>query len=94
MGRDAIGLTKAWSVYGALASDPRVFFRAEPPGLEPAWKELAQGPHAATNVWTDAYLLAFAGLLELTLVTFDKGLAGRGDPPPLVLAWPGSLRVS
>ena len=94
MGRDAVGLTKAWSVYGALASDPRVFFRAEPPGLEPAWKALTLGPRAATNLWADAYLLAFAGLSELTLVTFDKRLAGRGDPPTLVLVGPGSLRVS
>jgi predicted nucleic acid-binding protein len=33
---------------------------------------------SSPKVWADAYLLAFASLLGLKLVTFDRGLEARG----------------
>ncbi len=32
---------------------------------------------ASPNAWTDAYLAAFAETAGLTLVTFDRALAGK-----------------
>jgi len=38
-----------------------------------------------TNLWTDAYLAAFAQLLDLSLVSFDKGFSQRLDFSVLTL---------
>ena len=85
MGADLVGMSRAWEVYDALASDRRTCFFAEPAGLEPVWRESTTGPQASTNVWIDSYLLAFAKLRDVTVVTFDRAFAATGDPQPLLL---------
>lgn len=72
MGADVIGQSAAWDVYLQLMSDSRVRFLSEPADIEAAWRKLTRKAHPATNVWTDAYLLAFADLSELQVVTFDQ----------------------
>jgi hypothetical protein len=39
--------------------------------------------HPAPKDWADSYLAAFAGVAQLTLVTFDRAM--RGKVKPIVL---------
>lgn len=62
----------AWSAYRALLADRRVVLRGEEPaGLEPHWKRLALRASAASKLWMDAYLAAFAIAAGLRMVTTD-----------------------
>src|SRR5712692_3226583 len=84
MRADVVNQKHAWEIYEKIARDLRVIFLPEPERLESVWKGLTQSPFGATNVWTDAYLAAFASLHELALVSFDRSLA-RKDVPNSVL---------
>jgi toxin-antitoxin system PIN domain toxin len=74
-GTDAVGLTKAWQLFDAFANDPRVSFAAEPAALEMQWRAFTQSNKFATNVWSDAYLAAFALTAGMQIVTFDQGFS-------------------
>jgi predicted nucleic acid-binding protein len=60
-------------MYDALANDPRVVFAEEPAHLEVNWRTFTSRRSFSPNLWTDAYLAAFARAASLELVTFDKG---------------------
>ncbi len=77
MDEDVVSQKQAWEIYERIVRDPRVLFVPEPEGLETAWKRITQSLSAETNVWTDAYLAAFATVQGLTLVSFDRALAKR-----------------
>jgi toxin-antitoxin system PIN domain toxin len=62
----------AWKAYQALRHDPRVAFAGEPAGLESTWMRL-MNEAASGQVWTDAYLAAFALGHQYTLVSCDRG---------------------
>ena len=64
--------SKAWDVYDNLAEDPRVRYLPEPAGIDDHFRRLTQGPHAATKVWSDAYLAAVAHATGLGLATMDR----------------------
>jgi predicted nucleic acid-binding protein len=49
----------------------------EPAGIDPLFRQFTGGNQASTKLWADAYLAAFAQAANLTLVTFDRALAGR-----------------
>jgi len=66
---------QAWAVFETLASDTRVCFFPESPGVEGLLKTYSNVNQAATNLWGDAYLAAYATGSEATLVTFDRGFA-------------------
>jgi toxin-antitoxin system PIN domain toxin len=66
---------QAWEVFDTLASDERVCFFPEWPGLDALLKAYSDVHRPATNLWGDAYLAAYAAVNEATLVTFDKGFA-------------------
>jgi len=89
MGADVIDQGAAWNVYLELMSDSRVRFVPEPAGIESAWRKLTHKAHPATNMWTDAYLLAFADLCELRVVTFDQAFRRLASSRAVVLN-PGS----
>ncbi len=63
--------------------DDRVDFLDEPAGLERRFRSATQLRHPAPKDWADSYLIAFAGVAQLTLVTFDRAL--RTKARPLVL---------
>ncbi len=63
----------ALDVYDDILKDGRVFYAAEPPGLEAKWREFAGIGAAAPKIWTDAYLAGFAMCASLKMVTFDEG---------------------
>jgi uncharacterized protein len=51
-----------------------VFLAQEPIELETHWRAFTQRKSFSTNVWTDAYLAAFAIAGNYELVSFDKGI--------------------
>lgn len=72
MGPDVLGQSSAWKVYDRLCADYRVSFVSEPPGVEAGFRRLTQDPRPAKGGWTDAYLVALARALGLTIVSFDR----------------------
>lgn len=84
MGGDVLTQKRAWEVYETIAQDSRVLFVAEPDNLETAWKSLTPARLPATNVWTDAYLAALAGLHGL-VVSFDRSFPKREGVDCLLL---------
>lgn len=86
MGVDIFTQAEAWEVYHELTRDSRVQFLAEPTGIEGAWRQLTRKSQPATNLWTDAYLQAFAQLKDLQVVSFDRGFRRFTDPKAVILA--------
>jgi toxin-antitoxin system PIN domain toxin len=72
---DVLALPDAWRAYDEMISDERVVFAEEPAELELAWRSFTRRKAFSTNIWTDAYLAAFAQAAGFELVTFDRGLA-------------------
>jgi uncharacterized protein len=66
---------QAWKIFETVQTDTRVRFFPEWPALDSLLKSYSDVNQAATNVWGDAYLAAYAAVNEATLVTFDKGFA-------------------
>jgi toxin-antitoxin system PIN domain toxin len=72
LGPAAVSMADAWRAYDALFSDPKVAFIDEPVATEARWRFLTQATTFTPKVWNDAYLAAFAELVGLEIVTFDK----------------------
>lgn len=69
----AVPMNESWRLYEVLSQDQRVALTDEPSGLESAFRGFTQFRTFSTNVWTDAYLAAFATTADYELVTFHKG---------------------
>ena len=80
MGEDVLTQAHAWAVYDRWIEDERVGFLEEPPGIDRLFRSLTRLKTASPKAWADAYLTAFAGAAELTLVTFDRAFRGRAKP--------------
>jgi toxin-antitoxin system PIN domain toxin len=72
---DALPMNEAWRVYDQLLSDNRVAYAEEPSGIDATWRNVTQLRTFSTNVWSDAYLAAFAREADLEIVTFDGGFS-------------------
>ncbi len=68
-------MIEAWRTYDELLADYRVVFAEEPDDVEVVWRSLTPSQMVSTNVWSDAYLAAFAQAADFEVVTFDKGFA-------------------
>ena len=66
---------QAWVVYDRWLQDPRVELVDE----AARFRALARLRQPATKDWADSYLAAFATVGQLTLVTFDRGTAGKSE---------------
>jgi hypothetical protein len=73
MGADVCTLAGAWSIYDALQADERFRFVSEPEAVEAILRRLTRASSPRPQLWTDAYLAAFALSAGLHLVTFDRG---------------------
>jgi toxin-antitoxin system PIN domain toxin len=73
MGGDELSAARAWSLLDSFYQDAGIVFIEEPVGVDARWRVLTQHSQAGKNMWTDAYLAAFAGTAGCTLVTFDGG---------------------
>jgi uncharacterized protein len=80
MGDEVMNQKDAWATYDRWLEDERVEFLDEPPGLERRFRTIARRRHPAPKDWADSYLAAFAGVAQLTLVTFDRGMRTKARP--------------
>jgi toxin-antitoxin system PIN domain toxin len=76
---------EAWQAYHLLRSGRRIGYLAEPNELLETWEAFTDGPLSSPNLWTDAYLCAFAHAARLTLVTFDAKIPTRENVSCLLL---------
>ena len=78
MGTDAKTMSEAWGLWDQIWADSRIAFLPEPDGLEKDFRTRSRLPSRSPKVWADAYLLAFASVAGLKLVTFDRGVKSGG----------------
>jgi len=78
MGKDTKNMSEAWNVWDKVWADSRIAFLPEPDGWEKEFRKHSRLPSRSPKVWADAYLLAFAPIAGLRLVTFDRALESRG----------------
>jgi hypothetical protein len=78
MGMNVRTMPQAWDVWDQIEADPRVAFLQEPDGLEQEFRALSRLSRPSPKVWADAYLLAFARVAGIKLITFDRALRSRG----------------
>jgi toxin-antitoxin system PIN domain toxin len=86
MQEEVMSPNEAWQAYRILRSDRRVGYAAEPNELLETWQVFTEGPLTSPNLWTDAYLSAFANTARLILVTFDARISAREDVSCLLLS--------
>jgi toxin-antitoxin system PIN domain toxin len=65
----------AWKKCSAFLALPEVRLLPEPPGLTEQLGRYCDLGRTSPNLWTDAYLAAFAKCAGLRLVSFDTGFA-------------------
>lgn len=85
MQEEVMSPDEAWKAYRVLRLDRRIGYLAEPNDLSETWQAFTQGPLSSPNLWTDAYLCAFAHAARTTLVTFDAKIKIRDDVSCLLL---------
>jgi hypothetical protein len=78
MGKDAKTMSEAWSLWDRIWADSRIVFLPEPEDLEKEFRSRSRLSTRSPKVWADAYLLAFASVADLKLITFDRALKSRG----------------
>jgi uncharacterized protein len=78
MAKDTKNMSEAWNLWDKVRADSRIAFLSEPDGLENEFRKRSRLSSRSPKVWADAYLLAFASVAGLKLVTFDRALATRG----------------
>jgi uncharacterized protein len=74
---EVMAQAEAWKTYDRWQQDERIGFLDEPAEIEPPFRALTQSCQAAPKDWADSYLAAFAMAAQLTLVTFDRGIATK-----------------
>jgi toxin-antitoxin system PIN domain toxin len=83
---DAVPLNQAWQLYEELLTDLHVVYAEEPIGLDTRWQKFTQSRQYSTNLWTDAYLAAFAFTADIELVTFDQAFTQFNGLKCIILA--------
>jgi uncharacterized protein len=78
LGGDTKTMPEAWALWDRVWADVRIAFLPEPAGLEREFRSRSRLPSRSPKVWADAYLLAFASVAALKLITFDRALKSRG----------------
>lgn len=84
MGKDVQSMSEAWTLWDSVWSDERIAFVAEPEAFEKEFRARTHGSGRSPKVWADAYLVSFATLLKVKLITFDRALQ-QGGAEVLVL---------
>ena len=77
MGTDTMTQAEAWVVYDRFLEDDRICFLDEPREIERAFRRSTDRKEVSPKQWADGYLVAFAEVAVLDLVTFDRALGGR-----------------
>lgn len=66
---------EAWAIYRQYLAQPQIHFLPEPPDLDRHFASLSTQPGLPRQLWTDAYLAAFAIAGGCRLVSFDSDFA-------------------
>ena len=77
LGSDVITQRQCWAIYDRWIEGGKAILAEEPVGLNAALRQRTSVDSPSPKTWTDAYLAAFAEVANLTLVTFDRALAGK-----------------
>lgn len=77
MGRDVRNMSEAWNLWDRIWADQRIAYLPEPENLESELRRQTRSLGKSPKVWADAYLLSFAAVAGLKLVTFDRGMRSR-----------------
>ena len=77
MGRDAQSMSQAWDLWDKMSADPQIAFLPEPENLEAELRNYTRISSKSPKLWADAYLLSFAAIAGLKVVTFDRALQSR-----------------
>jgi toxin-antitoxin system PIN domain toxin len=85
MGKQTLTPTAAWKKCVEFLALPEVGLVAEPAGLDEQLKRFCDLGRTSPNLWTDAYLAAFAKCAGLRLVSFDQGFSKFAGPDLLIL---------
>lgn len=85
MGDEVMTQPQAWAAYDRWHEDSRVGLVDEPTEIEARFRTLTRLRQPATKDWADSYLVAFATVGRLTLVTFDRGLRAKAAKSTIVL---------
>jgi uncharacterized protein len=85
MSDEALTVDQAWTAYRRLRGGRKIVYRSEPPTMQEDWSAFVRKHPAGRNVWTDAYLSAFATLGGMTVVTFDRAFPVTAGPAPIFL---------
>jgi toxin-antitoxin system PIN domain toxin len=85
MGPDVLAPAHAFQALTVLETDERAVLLHEPDGLDAELKRLIARKVATPNLWSDAYLAAFARIAGLKLVSFDRGFRKFDGLDPVLL---------
>jgi len=77
LGREVLTQRQSWEIHDRWVEGGKAILAGEPAGLEKILRPRTSADSPSPKTWADAYLGAFAEAGNLTLVTFDRGLAGR-----------------
>jgi hypothetical protein len=77
LGPDVISQTECWAIYDRWINAGKAVLAREPLAMEAALRKRTTSNSPSPKAWADAYLAAFAETAGLTLVTFDRTLAGQ-----------------
>ncbi len=86
MGSDVLAPRTALEALAILENDERIELLHEPDGVDTALKPFVTGRATTPNLWSDAYLAAFAVVVDLKLVSFDRGFSRFAGLDFLLLA--------
>ena len=75
MNGQVLSAAAAWKQLQKFLALPEVDRSDEPAGLDERLGEFCDLGRTSPNLWTDAYLAAFAKCAGLRLVTFDQGFS-------------------
>ena len=77
LGREVLTQRQCWAIYDRWIEGGKAILAGEPAGIEAVLRQRSSADSPSPKAWADAYLAAFAESANLTLVTFDRALAGK-----------------
>lgn len=77
MGHDVLAQKACWRLFDRWIGTHQITWADDPNHLEPRLRARTESEMVAPKAWMDDYLAAFADVAGLTLVTFDRALAGK-----------------
>jgi uncharacterized protein len=79
MQKNTLDQQQCWQVYDSWVESGVAFLAQEPPGLDAELRTRTHERFPSPKHWADAYIASFAKAAGLTLVTFDRALAGSAE---------------